>query len=69
MPQFTPPLATHVCEIPAFAGMVCGGTGVCEWIFGIVGGVLPHNLRGVAAFKLEIPAYAGMVCGYMEVCG
>ena len=26
-PQFTPPLAAHNCEIPAFAGMVFRGTG------------------------------------------
>ena len=32
----TPPLAAHDCEIPAFAGMVCGGTGVCVWILAFV---------------------------------
>ena len=28
-PSITPPLAAYNCEIPAFAGMVCGCTGVC----------------------------------------
>ena len=39
-------------EIPAFAGMVCGGTGVCRWILVLL-----------ATYDCEIPAFAGMVCG------
>ena len=32
----TPPLAAHDCEIPAFAGMVFRGTGVCGEFLAIV---------------------------------
>ena len=46
----TPPLAAHGCEIPAYAGMVCGGTGVCGCILaGIVDGNLAGEIAGVLA--------------------
>ena len=46
------------CEIPAFAGMVCGEDGMCWWILAIV------RIR-----YCEIPAFAGMVCGRTECIG
>ena len=33
-------VAAHESEIPAFAGMVCGGTGDCWWILALCGGQL-----------------------------
>ena len=37
----TPPLAAHGCEIPAFAGMVCGGREcVCGFLPIVVGTTL-----------------------------
>ena len=52
MPTETPPLAAHDCEIPAFAGMVFGGTGE-----------LWANSANCGTRHCEIPAYAGMVFG------
>ena len=52
MPTETPPLAAHDCEIPAYAGMVFGGTGE-----------LWANSANCGTRHCEIPAYAGMSCG------
>ena len=50
-------LQARHCEIPAYAGMVCGGTGNCWWILALL-----------AAYDCEIPAFAGMVCGGTRNC-
>ena len=52
-------LAANVCEIPAFAGMVCGGL---WFVYGLAFG-WGRQFGGGRALPLEIPAFAGMVCG------
>ena len=67
MPQFTPPLAAHDCEIPAFAGMVFRG----EWESGADFGIWHLRRRTFGGFAADscVPPkrrrrYAPIVANY-----
>ena len=57
----TPPLAAHSCEIPAYAGMVYLGTGVCGRILVLLSAAesvncRPHNCQNRQTHARLLPA-------------